>query len=221
MLCDGPLPPRAVLEQWLAEADTFICTDAAGRPYEGLPRKPDLVIGDFDTLRRQGVTDFTPEGERLVDGVLFRHLAEQKSTDSEKALLWALTHFHAEAVLLGATGSRVDHSYFNVSLLERFADRMSVCLAEATSISIRLSPGSITRWDLPAGTGFSLVPLVSPVQEVTLSGAVYPLHDARLVPGGPATVSNRVASPPLGVRVGQGSLLLSVLPPPDADRMEG
>lgn len=210
VLCDGPSPPYAVLSHWLAEADAFICTDAAGRPYETLPRLPGLVIGDFDTLRREGMTGLPEGGSAEIDGVEFMHVADQESTDSEKALLWALTHFHAEAVLLGATGGRIDHSAFNVSLLERFADRMALCIADEFSVNIRLAPGSMGHWDLPVGTGFSLIPLAGPVHEVTVSGAAYPLHDAHLIQGGPATVSNRVEKPPLSVRVGKGSLLLSV-----------
>ena len=211
LLCDGPPPPFAVLRYWLAEADIFLCADAAGRPYRRLPRLPDLVIGDFDSLRRDDSAHFEhgPTGDR-VDGLPALHVAEQESTDSEKALLWALKHFYAEAVLLGATGARLDHSFFNVSLVERFADRMSVCVADEYSVSIRLAPQSFTHWQLPVGTGFSLIPLASPVQDVNLTGAAYPLHDARLAPGGPATVSNRVVDSPLSIRVGQGSLLLSV-----------
>jgi len=199
-----------VLDYWLSTADTFICADAAGRPYHRLPRKPDLVIGDFDSLRERGMRDYTPNGEKEIDGVRFLHVTEQVSTDSEKALLWSLTQFHAEGVLLGAMGTRIDHTYYNVSLLERFAGRMSLCLADEYSVNVRLEPGSFTHWPLPEDTGFSLVPLASPVSEVTVTGAAYPLHDARLVPGGPATVSNHVSTSPLSVRVGQGSLLLSV-----------
>lgn len=221
VLCDGPLPPYAVLDHWLRNADVFICADAAGYPYDRLPRRPDLVIGDFDTLARKGIDGWVENGETEIGGLRHVHMAEQESTDSEKALLWALTHFHAEAVLLGATGGRIDHSLFNISLLERFADRMSLCIADELSVSIRLAPGSFTHWALAEGTSFSLVPLAGPAREVTLTGAAYPLHDARLVPGGPATVSNRVIALPLSIRVGSGSLMLSVslLEPEHRDRI--
>ena len=55
VLCDGPAPPADVMSRWLRDAEAFICTDAAGWPYTQLPRRPDLVIGDFDSLRRRGV----------------------------------------------------------------------------------------------------------------------------------------------------------------------
>ena len=144
-----------MLDYWLATADIFICADAAGRPYDRLPRKPDLVIGDFDTLRDQGFTGYLENGETEIDGVRLLHVAEQVSTDSEKALLWSLTHFHAEGVLLGAMGTRIDHTYFNVSLLERFAGRMALCLADEYSVNVRLAPGSFTHWPLPADTVLS------------------------------------------------------------------
>ncbi len=199
-----------MLDHWLRDADAFICADAAGYPYDKLPRRPDLIIGDFDSLHRRGVLDWTPNGETEIDGLRHLHQAEQESTDSEKALLWALTNFHAEAVLLGATGGRIDHSLFNVSLLERFAGRMPICMADELSVSIRLAPHSFTHWSLAEGTGFSLVPLTGSAKEVTLTGAAYPLHDARLVPGGPATISNHVVADTLSIRLGAGSLMLSV-----------
>jgi thiamine pyrophosphokinase len=233
LLCDGPPPPYAVLAHWLEDADCFVCADAAGRPYDRLPRLPDLVIGDFDSLHRdpgasivEAPDAHVPSGDdlsvgehpALVDGLPALHVPEQESTDSEKALLWALKNFYAEGVLLGATGARIDHSFFNVSLLERFATRMALCIADEYSVNLRLAPHSYTHWELPTGTGFSVIPLSSPVQDVSLDGAAYPLHDAPLAPGGPNAVSNRVVDPPLRVRVGGGSLLLSVSLLRDRDR---
>jgi len=50
VLCDGPPPEDDLLRYWLNGADLFICADAAGHPYDHLPRIPDVVIGDFDSL---------------------------------------------------------------------------------------------------------------------------------------------------------------------------
>lgn len=80
VLCNGPQPPLPLLEYWLNGADLFVCTDAAGHPYDHLPRVPDVVIGDFDSI-----------AGRLIsgrDGPKFLRVDDQFTTDSEKALLY-------------------------------------------------------------------------------------------------------------------------------------
>ena len=202
VLCDGPPPPDPLLDYWLTGADLFICADAAGHPYDYLPRIPDVVIGDFDSL-----------AGRLIDGKdgpKFLQVVDQYTTDSEKALLYAADQDCEEAVLLGATGWRLDHTLFNVQLLERFADRLRVCLASHRADAVRLGPGDQVSWDLPDGVGFSLIPLSGDVTGVTIEGSLFPLLGDTLTPGGPATISNEVTMSPLLLSVGNGSLLVTV-----------
>jgi thiamine pyrophosphokinase len=202
VLCNGPQPPLPLLEYWLSGADTFVCADAAGHPYDHLPRTPDVVIGDFDSLAGRIISG--------RDGPKFLQVNDQYTTDSEKALLYLEEAGVDEAVLLGATGWRLDHTLFNVQLLERFAGRLDVCIAGHHADTVRLGPESRVSWDLPEGILFSLLPLGGPVTGVTLEGALYPLLGDTLQPGGPATISNRVLASPLLISTGEGSLLVSV-----------
>ncbi len=202
MLCNGPPPPPPLLDYWLDGADLFVCADGAGYPYDRLPRVPDAVVGDFDSL-----------AGRLLsgrDGPRYLHSAEQETTDAEKALRYALDQGAAEAVIAGALGWRLDHTLFNCHLLERFAGRLRLCLAAAESDAVRIGPGEKVAWKLPPGTLFSLLPLAGPATGVAVDNAQYPLRDATVRVGGAATISNRVAEPPLRIAVVGGSLLVTV-----------
>jgi thiamine pyrophosphokinase len=202
LLCDGPPPPSELMSYWLTGAEVFVCTDAAGYPYSHLPRVPDVVIGDFDSL-----------AGRILDGrggPQFLHVADQYTTDSEKALLYLVDEGFTEVVLLGAAGWRLDHTLFNVHLLERFADRMQICLAGHHADTVRLSSGASVSWELMIGSKFSLMPLCGAVTNVTVEGAQFPLLGETLTPGGPATIGNRVEMSPLLISVGEGALLVSV-----------
>ena len=201
LLCAGAPPPAATLALWLAEADLFVCTDAAGRPYESLPRRPDLVVGDFDTLGDPAPTD---EG-----GTRFLLREDQSRTDAEKALAQISQEGFGEAVLLGARGGRLDHSVHNLSLLESFAGVLRICLADEYGVTVRLAPGRPAFFALPVGTLFSLLALAGRARGVGLGGAEFPLADATLRFGREASVSNRVAASPLRVELAEGSLLLS------------
>ena len=202
VLCDGPPPDPELLAYWLTGADVFVCADAAGHPYDQLPRVPDLVIGDFDSLAGRII-----DGR---DGPRYLQIADQHTTDSEKALLYLSERGIEEAVLMGATGWRLDHTLYNCHLLERFADQMRLCIVDPYADIIRLGPGSSVSWPLPDGTRFSLLPLNGRVSGVTMEGAMYPLLGETLETGAFATVSNRVAMSPLLLTVGEGSLLVSV-----------
>ena len=202
VLCDGPPPPSELLAYWLQGADLFVCADAAGHPYNHLPRLPDVVIGDFDSL-----------SGRLLEGrggPRFLQVSDQYTTDSEKALLYVIDQGFSEAILMGATGWRLDHTLFNVHLIERFADQLQICIAGHHADTVRLPSGASVAWDLHPGIKFSVLPLCGPVTNVTIEGAAYPLLGETLLPGGQATIGNEVTMSPLLITIGDGPLLVSV-----------
>lgn len=202
VLCSGPPPEDELLRYWLTGSDFFVATDSAGHPYDHLPIPPDVVIGDFDSL----------SGRVLVgrSGPRFLQVDDQYTTDSEKALLFLVEQGIEEVIFLGATGWRVDHTLYNLQLLEQFADRLRICVAGPNADIVRLGTNDHVSWSLPVGTQFSLLPIFGDVRNVTLEGARFPLLGDRLGPGGPALISNQVLQAPLLISVGQGSLLVSV-----------
>lgn len=202
LLCSGPPPEDDLLRYWLTGADFFIATDSAGHPYDHLPMPPDVVIGDFDSL----------SGRVLAgrSGPRFLQVDDQYTTDSEKALIFLAEEGYQEVIMLGATGWRLDHTLFNCQLIERFSDRLRICLAGPSADTVRLGDGQHASWPLPVGTQFSLLPVFGRVGGVTLEGARFPLLGDELAPGGPALISNQVLQSPLLISVGQGSLLVAV-----------
>lgn len=202
VLCDGPPPPLELLAYWLTGAEMFVCTDGAGHPYHELPRTPDVVIGDFDSLSGRVL-----DGR---DGPRFLQVVDQHTTDSEKALLYLVDEGYEEVVLLGATGWRLDHTLFNVHLLERFADQLSLCIAGHHADTVRLASNSQISWELQIGIKFSVMPLAGSVTNVTIEGAEYPLLAETLTAGGMATIGNCVTMSPLLISVGEGPLLVLV-----------
>ena len=202
VLADGEPPPPRLLAAHLAIADLFLCADAAGRPYARLPRLPDAVVGDLDTLG--GDVRDVPAGVQVV------HDTQQDTTDAEKALDFAAQAGCREAVLLGAGGGLLDHALHNALLPERWAGRLRLLLADAGTAAVRVGAGESCTWDLPPGTTFSLLPLPGGARGVACDGVRYPLRDAAVDGRGPATVSNEVAGGPVRLSVAGGSLLAVV-----------
>lgn len=202
VLADGAPPPPGLLAAHLSQADLFVCADAAGWPWSDLPRTPDAIVGDLDTLGDRAAA--APPGVEVLLS------SEQQTTDLEKALRHAADLDCAEAVILGASGGLLDHALWNVLVCERLAGVMRLCLADADAVAVRVGAGERAAWDLPAGAIVSLAPLLGGATGVTLAGVRYPLADAAVDGRGPATVSNAVAASPVRLSVGSGSLLAVV-----------
>ena len=197
----GEAPRQECLAHWTEMIDFFFAADWSALAYERLPRQPDAVIGDLDTKIIKVIGRDDPP---------FLHIDDPQTTDMEKCLLHALELDCTEAVLLGATGKRLDHTLYNLSLIEGFAERMRLCLANDHGTSVRIGAGEQVSWDLPVGTTFSLAPLATPALLGRVTGTRWPVTDDVLINGGDLSISNEVAAPPLGIEVHEGSVLATV-----------
>jgi len=207
VLCDGTPPSDSLIRSCLAETDLFVCADGAGWPHDRLPRRPDLVVGDFDTLI--DVPPSSPDGTRYL-----RH-EHQDTTDGEKALETVEAEGCDQALLLGATGGHLDHTLANCALLERFAGRITTAIVNDHGVTLRLGTGHPVRWALPIGTFFSLAAIGRPASGVTVDGARWPIRGGDITWGGPATISNQTVEPMLAIRLNDGALLVTIrLPDP-------
>ena len=90
----------------LREDDWFVYCDGGLNHQRELGRKPDLIVGDFDSHERP-VTDT----ETIV---LPR---EKDDTDTVYAVKEAIRRGFRDFLLIGVTGERFDHTFGNVSLL--------------------------------------------------------------------------------------------------------
>ncbi|WP_322892911.1 MULTISPECIES: thiamine diphosphokinase [unclassified Yoonia] len=155
---------------------------------------PKAVIGDLDS-----VSDAARA--RFVDCLW--HIAEQDSTDFEKAL----TRVNAPQIIaLGFTGGRMDHALSVLNVMARHPDR-PVFLVDADDVSYLAPQGSSTI-TLPAGARVSLMPLAD--VRASVSGVRWPFTDWALHPTGRNSASNMAAGGP--VRISAEGPLLVTLP---------
>ncbi len=198
ILANGEPPPTDLLRGWAARIGLLFCTDGAVATALAAGLTPDVVVGDMDSLP----PDAAVPGERL-------RLAEQDTTDLEKALLVALDRGCTGAVILGAGGRRWDHFVGNLSLLARYADRLRIEAGDAHGWLTVLRPHARHTLDLPPGATVSFLPLPS-AGGVTLSGVRWPLADATLGLDGRVSISNE-ATGAVTVRYEAGCLAVYVV----------
>ena len=181
------------------EGDVVICADGGCRNAQRLRLVPDVVIGDFDSFPEQ---EAAAKKEKIVLP------AEKDRTDSHECVCYAVEHGYDEILMLGATGTRLDHTLANIHLLKIALDAgvpMRIC-DEHNEIFLIQSEAVIPK---RAGWHLSLLP-VGAAAGIVLEGLYYPLCGAKMEFGNPYGVSNEFTEEKARVALERG-LLLAIL----------
>ncbi|HWQ59183.1 MAG TPA: thiamine diphosphokinase [Clostridia bacterium] len=175
--------------------DLVVAADAGYLRLNGV--KPDLVVGDFDSL------GFVPEGEGVV-----RHPARKDDTDTLLAVRLGLARGCRTFAILGGLGGRLDHTLANIQTLAYLSARGARgCLVGAEETALMLDGGSI-RFAAGLSGAISVFAYGAPARGVTEEGLEYPLDRATLSPDYPLGVSNAFSGSPARISVEEGRLLI-------------
>jgi thiamine pyrophosphokinase len=192
-------------EEQLADADLVVAADGGADALERLGRRPDLLVGDLDSVSPATADRLGAEGTGIE-----RHPVDKEASDTALAVRSALGAGASRLVLLGtAGGERLDHAIANLLLL---ADP-SLTGTDARLVSgpstVRLLSGSgVARLDGLPGDLVSLLPLGDPARGVTTVGLRWALDDAELTPGSTRGLSNEVVEAPASVSLRDGRLVV-------------
>ena len=171
----------------------LIAADSGLEVLDQLGCLPDVAVGDFDSVDPQVLDRFQRQEQIRFE----RHRPEKNETDTELAFSIAQEAGVTEIILMGATGTRLDHVLSNVHLLKSAMDRGLDCRILDPHNRIRLVCGRTAFYkDADAYPFVSLVPLTMEVTGITLTGFKYPLQDHDLVLGQECglCVSNELAA---------------------------
>lgn len=156
-----------------------IAADGGLSRLEKMGRKPDLIVGDFDSYR----------GE-LPDKVdIIRHPVMKDDTDTALAVSESLKRGASKIVIYGGLGGRLDHSIANIQLLAALSRRgVEGVLAGKNETITAVTNGEI-RFD-PSFTGTVSVFAWGGTATVSETGLLYGLDRYPLRDDVPRGVSN-------------------------------
>ena len=175
--------------------DTIICADSGYDHALRMGIKPDLVLGDMDSVRHE------PACEKVE-----RFPAEKDWTDTELAVRTAVSQGFTTLLLLAASGSRWDHMLANFLLLEPLqAQGIQAEIANEYNRMTLITEQIALHGQL--GELVSLVPITC-CTGVTTQGLYYPLQQETLPPGTSRGVSNYFVTPNASVSLSTGKLLV-------------
>ncbi|MGA9120057.1 MAG: thiamine diphosphokinase [Bacteroidota bacterium] len=199
LLCNG-IPPSARLARRLRRAcHLFIAADGGANAARRMRLKPDVIIGDLDSI--------TPATQQTFQHSLILRVARQDNTDMEKALDFCVDQHWRRVTIAGATGGRMDMTLGNMVTVWRYAGKLDLVIAGDGWVAFPVRAPA--HFAAPVGTTVSLIPF-GEVRGVTLGGLRYPLKNATLKPGEVA-VSNISTNKTFSIAIRRGNALVIVL----------
>ena len=119
ILANGNYPTHPIPVKMLHKAGCIVCCDGAADQLTDKGLEPSIIIGDLDSIDQTLKSEYN---DKTI------HLPGQDENDLRKAIHWAEEGGIKEAVILGATGKRNDHSLSNIFILLQFPTSLKCTL---------------------------------------------------------------------------------------------
>jgi thiamine pyrophosphokinase len=128
ILANGKPPSKDVIN-YLIKQDysTLFCADGGANTAMKMDLLPHYIIGDLDSIHSETVNYYLGKTEIVK-------LNRQNDTDVEKCLKSAIRKKFNEAILLGVTGDRLDHTFCNLGIVVKYFDKIRVKIIAENSL---------------------------------------------------------------------------------------
>lgn len=164
--------------------DLIIAADGGSHHCLGLGIRPQVVIGDLDSVRDDEVEALSKLGAEIII-----YPQRKDFTDLELALLEAQKRGADQVVVLAGLGMRWDQSLANI-LLPAMLPGLRVSLVDGPQELHFISSGETLEITGQVGDIVSLIPVGGDAQGITTHGLEYPLFSETLRLGSTRGISN-------------------------------
>ncbi|MFD0701861.1 thiamine diphosphokinase [Myroides pelagicus] len=183
IIANGAACSQELMGQLLEWSPLVVVLDSAIERVIELGIKVDVLIGDFD---RNFDADKYREKQYPIEIV---HLADQNSTDLEKAFDYLIDRGIPAANVIWATGKRADHTITNITNICKYREQLKITIYDDYSRIYPL-PKLFKKW-YEKDTILSLIP-VGEVTNIVSTNLLYPLNNETLSLGTRTGSSNTV-----------------------------
>lgn len=184
IISNGELGNVSKLKGMLPTFDYVVCCDGGIRHLECLGLIPDLIVGDFDSV------DTIPLEAYKKRGISVKTFPSEKNeTDTELASQAIIEAGADQVIMLGALGSRWDHSYANVMVLVKLV-KLGLKAMILHSHNRIIVSNKVLRLEGNYGQIVSLLPLGENVVVHETKGLKYKIRDQKMPLDAPYGISN-------------------------------
>ena len=201
----GSLSDSRLLADRCKWADLVIAADGGALHLAKSGLVPHILLGDFDSIPASVLEKLT--GRKDVE--VIRHPVRKDYTDMELAVDLAADRGATELVMLGACGSRLDHTAGNIFLLHKLLDKGIEGHIEDDKNQVYMIKDSL-KINKQGNRKVSLLPLTSSVEGITTKGLSYALRDDTLFFGINRGISNEFEEETAVITLKKGVLLVFI-----------
>ena len=167
---------------------------------------PNYIVGDFDSVKKE-IGDYY---RNETDVPIREYNPVKDASDTEIAIRLAMTLGGRELLILGATGTRLDHVLANLGLLSMGKEQgVRIAIADQWNYITLAESGTILHREEQFGKYVSFFTVGGDVTGLTLRGFKYPLNGYHLtVEDSGLTVSNEISEETAEILYESGQLLM-------------
>lgn len=176
-------------EEVFSNIELIICADGGLSKAEILGLVPDIIIGDFDSVNYSMLKKY----EDMDDIEIIKYPAEKDYTDMELAIDIAVARGYKDMIILGATGTRLDHTMANMMLLEKYyIQGIKIKIIDNNNVIQIISDNTKLTLQYKKNYFISIVPITEEINDLTLKGFKYPLNKVNVKRGSTLCISNEI-----------------------------
>ena len=201
VFANGDMESYEWLKTLLGAATAVIAANGGTNHLFRLGQRPDVVVGDMDSLRGEVRAWLTETSVLFIT-----HPPAKDETDLELALLYAVAHYDVPIWVIGGFGGRLDQTLANILLLAH-PTLLGKPIQFVTEHERAWLVTGETEIAGEIGDTVSLIPLGGDVAVAHTSGLRWPLHNEQLTFGPARGVSNVLTAVSATVTLHSGTLL--------------
>jgi thiamine pyrophosphokinase len=199
ILANGKPPRKSVITFFQKNGfDTLICADGGADSAIRLGLTPDFIIGDLDSISKEAIKKFKNTSK------IWKY-KRQNDTDVEKCLKFAIKNKFDEALLIGVTGNRLDHTICNLGIVLKFYSKIKLSLLAENSY-LKPYTGDV-QLQTQKGEIISLYGFDKKTK-ITSKGLKYPLKNISLPFGEKESTSNVSTSNSIQLKIRNGIIFI-------------
>lgn len=165
---------------------------------------PNYIIGDFDSIDKKILDKYI--NNKNIKIIKLNPIKDY--TDTHMGVKLALEIKSTKILILGATGSRIDHVLGNVHVLKEALDNNTECKIIDDKNEIQLiNKSKVLKLD-KRYKYVSLIPLTTEVKGLTLRGFKYELSNSSLEIGHSLGISNEQIKEKANIDIKDGIIIL-------------
>ena len=184
----------------------LIAADRGVEFFKGTDWQPEVAVGDFDSLSAEGALYL----QGLRETEIMRLKPEKDDSDTQSAVNQMIRKGAKDILILGATGTRLDHVLANLGLLSMGKEQgVRIAIADQWNYITLAESGTILHREEQFGKYVSFFTVGGDVTGLTLRGFKYPLNGYHLtVEDSGLTVSNEISEETAEILYESGQLLM-------------